>query len=123
MPFYPSAEALLSDAQLRIDQFGGGKGVLVVEGPTDKRLLSRLTVHRQQVLAAGGRRLLLRAHTVASETGVTDIAFVTDCDYEVSLGSLIPGSPSLFITTNADVEADLVSLGARQRCRRAGTRR
>ena len=111
MPTYSSAEALLSDARLRVDQLGGRRAILVVEGPDDKRLFSRWTATRQQVIATGGRTLLLSAHERAIQLNYLDIVFLTDCDYEVPLGYLLPGSPSLVITTHADVESDLAMIG------------
>jgi hypothetical protein len=62
------------------------------------------------VIAAGGRTLLLRAHSAAIAAGRNDIIFVTDCDYEVTLGTL-RGASTLVITKHADVESDLVDLG------------
>jgi len=74
MPSYPSAEALISDAALRLDQFGSDYGVLIVEGPDDKRFLCSRTCYRQQVIAAGGRRMLVsiqaRPFEVALGSGV-----------------------------------------------------
>lgn len=110
MPTYPSAEALLADAELRLDKFGRSLGILVVEGPDDKRFWCGRTSHRQQVIATGGRRLLLSARLVASARKEDDIVFLTDCDYEVTLGALSP-DPSLLITTYSDLEADLLDLG------------
>lgn len=110
MPSYQSAEALISDADLRLDRFGKSVAVLVVEGPDDKRLFSLHTVHRQQVIGAGGRRLLLSALALADRNGRDDILFVADCDYEVAFGRLRP-TPNLVITEQADVEGDLVALG------------
>ena len=107
MPAYPSADALLADARLRLDHFDEDLGVLVVEGPDDKRLFSRFSDRREQVIAAGGRRLLLSGYQRMTDMGVSDVAFVTDCDYEVRLGELRAGQPGLIITTYADVEADL----------------
>lgn len=107
MPLYPNADALISDAMLRIDQFGAHAGVLVVEGPDDKRFFCAKAQHRQQVLAAGGRRLLLSAHISAVQRSIEAIAFLTDCDYEVALGTMSP-SWNLIITRHADLEADLL---------------
>lgn len=114
MPTYQSAEALLSDADLRLDRFGKSFAVLVVEGPDDKRLFGIHTIHRQQVIGAGGRRLLLSALSLADRYGRDDVLFITDCDYEVALGRLRP-TPNLIITENADVEGDLITLGGVER--------
>ncbi len=110
MSSYPNAEALISDAALRIDQFGLEYGILIVEGPDDKRFFCTRTHHRQQVIASGGRRMLLSAHAYAARREIDGIAFLTDCDYEVALGTLTP-SWDLIITHHADIEADLLDLG------------
>jgi len=114
MPLYPSAEALISDAALRLDQFGSDYGVLIVEGPDDKRFLCSRTCYRQQVIAAGGRRMLLAAHAVPVIRELNGIVFLTDCDYEVTLGNLSP-SEGLIITRHADIEADLLDAGGFKR--------
>ncbi len=110
MPAYPSATALLADAALRLDRFGQSRGVLVVEGPDDKRLLCDRSYSRQQVLVTGGRRLLLSAHSLLTTEKLSGILFLTDCDYEVPSGTLSP-SQDLIITRHADVEADLLDVG------------
>ncbi len=111
MPEYPHAQALLDDARLRLDSLGPSRGILVVEGPDDKRVFSAHVLSSTQIVVSGGRTLLLAAHQVASQNDLTKIVFLTDCDFEVSLGTLRP-TPSLVITTHADVEADLLELGA-----------
>jgi hypothetical protein len=110
MALYPSAEALLADVALRLDQFGLRDGILVVEGPDDKRLLCTRTRHRQQVLASGGRRLLLSAHSLAVAHKTEGVVFLTDCDYEVKLGTLSP-TFDLIVTKHADLECDLLDEG------------
>ncbi|MFK4265332.1 hypothetical protein [Streptomyces milbemycinicus] len=98
------------DAELRADGLGSSRGVLVVEGPDDKRIFARYVHDPAQILPAGGRKLLISAHEKASKTQRTKLVFVTDCDYEVRRGSL-RGSPDLVITTLTDMESDLLSLG------------
>jgi Protein of unknown function (DUF4435) len=114
MPAYPSAESLIADAELRLDRFGKGHGVLIVEGPDDKRLFAPLVKNRQQIVAAGGKGLLLAAQSLALEQGNNRLLFLADCDYDVALGHLAPAR-NLVITTYADVEADLLALGALRR--------
>jgi hypothetical protein len=111
MPAYPSAESLIADARLRLDRFGKDHGVLVVEGPDDKRLFAPLAKNRQQVIAAGGKGRLLAAQSLAVEHEHNRVLFLADCDYDVALGHLAPAK-NLVITTYADVEADLLALGA-----------
>jgi hypothetical protein len=110
MPLYPSAEALIADAELRLDRFGADYGVMTVEGPDDKRFWCSRTYHRQQVITAGGRRLLLSARTLVNARKLDGVIFLTDCDYEVALGSLTPDS-GLIVTKHADLEADLIAIG------------
>ncbi|MEU1863253.1 hypothetical protein [Streptomyces gardneri] len=110
MPEYTSAYDLLLDAELRADGLGSSKGVLIVEGPDDKRVFARHVADPAQILPAGGRRLLMSAHEKASEIQRTKMIFVTDCDYEVRFKTL-HGASDLVITTYTDMESDLISLG------------
>ncbi|NEC06151.1 hypothetical protein [Streptomyces sp. SID7909] len=98
------------DAELRADGLGDSKGVLVVEGPDDKRIFARHVSDHAQILPAGGRRILISAHEKANAEQRGKIVFVTDCDYEVRRGSLA-GAPDLIITTLTDMESDLLTLG------------
>lgn len=114
MPTYPSAEALIADARLRQERFGAKTAILVVEGPDDKRLFGDRTLKRQQVIAAGGRKLLLASHEYARENQLKSIAFLADCDYDIPLGIIRP-SESLIITEHTDLEADLLHYGGWER--------
>lgn len=98
------------DAELRADGLGASKGILVVEGPDDKRVFARHVQDLSQILPAGGRRMLISAHEKANPQQRTKILFVTDCDYEVRRGAL-RGFPDLVITTLTDMESDLLDLG------------
>ncbi|MGW7668206.1 hypothetical protein ACWGJX_13885 [Streptomyces sp. NPDC054775] len=110
MPEYQSAEDLLGDAELRAEGLGANAGILVVEGPDDKRLFARHVLDIAQVLPAGGRTLLLSAYEKASTAQRSKIIFVTDCDYEVRRGNL-RGGLGLVITTLTDLESDLIGMG------------
>ena len=114
MPAYPSAEALLSDALLRRDRSALRFAYLSWKGQITKRLFAERTVRRQQVIAAGGRRLLLASRTVALAKKHEWLIYVTDCDYDVTMNLLRPG-PGLIITEHADVEADLLAGGGWER--------
>ncbi|MHC8561510.1 MULTISPECIES: hypothetical protein [Streptomyces albidoflavus group] len=98
------------DAELRADGLGSSRGILIVEGPDDKRVFARHVHDHAQILPAGGRRLLISAHQKASAEQRKKMVFVTDCDYEVRRGNLT-GAPDLIITTRTDMEGDLFSLG------------
>lgn len=110
MPNYPSAEALVTDALLRLDHFGPEGAMLVVEGPHDKRVFVDRTNRRQQILVSGGRRLLLAAHAMVLEKGVNRLLFLADCDYDIPMKILTP-APALVITEFADLESDLMAYG------------
>lgn len=110
MPEYESAMALIGDAELRSDGLGSAMGILVVEGPDDKRAFLPHVAHSSQIVPAGGRRLLLSAHEKMSTEYRSRIIFVTDCDYEVRRGALV-GAKDLVITRFTDLESDLIGLG------------
>jgi hypothetical protein len=110
MSFYVSAEALLADARLRLEAFGGTRGLVVVEGNDDLRIFYRRVQDPALVMPTGGRTLLLSALTNANEADRDRIVFVTDCDYAVRRGDL-SGGHGLAITSGTDVESDLLDLG------------
>ncbi|MEV7739754.1 hypothetical protein AB0O75_48375 [Streptomyces sp. NPDC088921] len=113
MPEYASASALLMDAEMRADGLGSSAGIIVVEGPDDKRIFVRHVHDSAQILPAGGRTLLLSAYEKATDEQRQKVLFVTDCDYEVRRGNL-RGAPDLIITTLTDMESDLLALGVMQ---------
>jgi hypothetical protein len=108
MSGYTSAVSFLAD--LRLDAFGPEVGVLVVEGPDDKRVFIRHVSSFSQLVPAGGRTLLLAAHEASSAEDRRRMVFLTDCDYEVRFGNLHPAD-SLVITEKTDLECDLIDLG------------
>lgn len=112
MSEYLSPADLLSDVRLRLDSFEQRRlGILIVEGPDDRRVFFRHVESLALIVPAGGRTMLLRAY---NETTVSDrkrILFLTDCDYEVRRGSL-RARDGLIITEKTDVECDLIDLGA-----------
>ncbi|MBQ1017992.1 hypothetical protein KBX71_08950 [Micromonospora sp. D93] len=110
MPDY-SAAALLSDAHLRLDGLGQEYGILVVEGPDDKRLFYGRVRDPRQIVIASGRTLLLAAYSQAASIDRRRIIFFTDCDYEVRQGNL-RGGEGLVITAGTNVESDLLELNA-----------
>src|SRR5258708_3018119 len=111
MSSYPRGRHVLSDAKLRLDRIPVEQGVLVVEGPDDKRVLGEHVLDRRQIVVAGGRRLLLNAHELAHGESENRLLFLTDCDYEIAAGTL-HGAVDLVITQHADLEADLLFAGA-----------
>ena len=55
--------------------------------------------------------MLLAAHALAVESGEQRILFLTDCDYEVTLGRL-EMQPQLVVTQHTSIESDLIAVGA-----------
>lgn len=110
MPQYLSAQALLEDVRLRLDAFGALEAAIVVEGWDDKRVFRRYARRPQQIVVAGGKRLLIAARDAADADDAGRILFVADCDFDVPLGRMSPGN-GLVVTTHADVESDLIDLG------------
>jgi hypothetical protein len=106
-----TAESLLQDARLQVEALGEGHGVLIVEGETDKRLLAPRWVPISSVVVATNKTLVVGAHAAMLEKDRGRIVCLVDCDDDVARGTL-GGAPDLIITTNADVEADLVAQGA-----------
>lgn len=98
---------------MRADGLGSSAGIIVVEGPDDKRIFVRHVHDSAQILPAGGRTLLLSAYEKATDEQRQKVLFVTDCDYEVRRGNL-RGAPDLIITTLTDMESDLLALGVMQ---------
>jgi hypothetical protein len=112
MSNYVSHEALLADLRLRMDGSPPNVGLLIVEGPDDKRIFIRHAHAPALIVPAGGRRTLLKAYESADEQDRAKLLFLTDCDYEVRRGSLrANGRQGLVITEKTDVESDLIDLG------------
>ncbi len=111
MPEYLNAASLLADARLRIEAYQEKLGVLVVEGPDDRRLFYTRVKDPSQIIAAGGRTLLLSAYDKASREDLSRMVFLTDCDYAVRRGEISGGSPSLIITVGTTIESDILDLG------------
>ena len=110
MAFYVNAQALLSDARLRLDALGEESCILVVEGNDDKRLFYSRIDSNSDVLPTDGKKLLRMALDAIRASDEGRILFVTDCDYDVPAGEL-QGGPDVVITASCDVESDLIRLG------------
>lgn len=65
----------------------------------------------EQVVVTNGKRLLTGAHQSMRPQDRGRIVFIRDCDDDVRRGELKP-APDLIVTKHADVEADLIALGA-----------
>jgi hypothetical protein len=108
---FKSGEEVLQYARLQIAPLGDSASVLVVEGSDDRKLFSLLCVSPAQVIVAGGKDLVLAAHGALRSEDVDRLVFLVDCDGDVGRGTL-RGSMNLIITEHADVEGDLIALGA-----------
>ena len=106
-----TAESLLQDARLQVEALGEGHGVLIVEGDSDKRLLAPRWMSVANVIVGTNKTLVMDAHAGLLEHDRGRIVCLVDCDDDVARGTL-RGAPDLIITTNADMEADLVAQGA-----------
>jgi hypothetical protein len=111
---HPSPEALLQDAELRLDSFGSDHGVLFVEGSDDKRFIYSRARNRQQIVVANGRGRLLTTYALARTRGIEGLVFLIDCDYEVARGNISPAE-DLIISQHADIESDLFDLSGFER--------
>jgi len=107
---YTSPHVLLGEMRIRLDAMGAAFAGLFVEGPDDKRLLLPEFDYSGQIVPCGGQPHLLAVLAVASDADRQRMAFLVDCDYEVTLGNLSP-QPGLVISKNVDIEADLLEAG------------
>jgi hypothetical protein len=82
------------------------RGVLVVEGPSDKRLIDRLTGARWAIFPAGSRDRVAPAVGRAHEIGVSRVAGLIDRDFDNYLDDV--DVDSIFSWIEADLEAVLV---------------
>jgi hypothetical protein len=108
---FRSGDEVLQTARLQVDALGGDHGGLVVEGAGDRKLFAPLCFASSQVVIAGGKSLVLEAHRVMREDDIGRFAFVVDCDGDVGARGL-KGDRDLIITEHADVEGDLLAMGA-----------
>jgi hypothetical protein len=106
-----TAESLLQDARLQVEALGEGHGVMIVEGDADRRFFAPRWVSVSNVVVASNKTLVMDAHGGMLEQDRGRILCLVDCDDDVARGTL-RGAPDLIITTNADMEADLVAQGA-----------
>lgn len=105
---------MISDARLRLNALPADVGVLIVEGGTDKRVFVERRVPEALILVAGGKPRLLEAYGLLRDEERRQVVFVADCDHDVPCGLLQPAE-NLVLSTNADMESDLVELGVFQR--------
>lgn len=110
MPYYITPQSFLSEIRLRLDALGDDSAALVVEGPEDKKIFHHRISATATIIPATGKTRLRDALNSIADDDKGRILFLTDCDYDVPNGNL-KGGPDIIITTNCDVEADLIRLG------------
>jgi hypothetical protein len=106
------------------------RGVLVVEGSSDKRLLTRLTGKQWAIFPAGTRNLVPAAVRGALALGVTRIAGLVDRDFDDYFDEIQSTGDPIYSYAEADLEALLVrgpwfellvdELGSEEKISRAG---
>jgi hypothetical protein len=108
---FRSGEEVLQTARLQVDALGGNRGGLILEGADDRKLFSPLCFVSSQLVIAGGKSLVLEAHSSMRAEDVGRFAFLVDCDGDVAEHGL-RGRHDLIITEHHDVENDLLAIGA-----------
>jgi hypothetical protein len=108
---FRSGEEVLQTARLQTDPLEDSAGGLIVEGAGDRKLWAPLCHLPKQVIIAGGKSLVCEAHGAMRLGDTGRFVFVVDCDGDVERG-VLEGRPDLVITEHADVEGDLLALGA-----------
>jgi hypothetical protein len=117
MSQYPSPDALLADAYLRLDKLSSDLGILILEGSDDKRFFSPWSVDNRQLLVAGNKKRLLHAQERSTPDDSQRLLFIADADYDLLLGRCHPDS-NLAFTANCDLECDLIELDGLRRAQR-----
>ena len=111
MSEFTSGEDVLQQARLALSSLGAEYGALIVEGQDDRKLFLRLCHRAQQIVVATGKPLVREAHGSMLDEDRGRFAFLVDCDGDVLAGRLHPDA-DLVITISADVENDLIEIGA-----------
>jgi hypothetical protein len=103
---FPSPAAFTHSLRLRRANAAPGTKFLVVEGASDKKSFQPLLDSAFHFVPARGKDMVLWAHDALASEGITDCLFIVDCDG--SLDAKWLGQPCLIVSTNRDVEADLL---------------
>lgn len=111
MSQFRSGEEVLQTARLQVDALGVDRGGLILEGADDRKLFSPLCFVSSQLVTAGGKSLVLEAHSAMRKEDVGRFAFLVNCDGDVGDRGL-KGRHDLIITEHQDVENDLLALAA-----------
>ena len=101
---FPNPESFVQ--YVRQSRRGSDNSILIVEGITDKRAMLPLLDSSVTVIPADGKDKLIAAFDGLSSRYQERIAFVLDCDGDTP--GRLKGHGNLVLTTNRDVEADLL---------------
>jgi hypothetical protein len=111
---FTSGEQVLADARLRVERFERLElpyAGLVLEGSDDKKLFHGICCKPEQLIVAGGKSLVTHAHECMRPDDRDRFVFLVDDDGDVEADRL-HACPDLLVTAHADVETDLLDLGA-----------
>jgi hypothetical protein len=95
-------------ARLRLDRNARSRGAVIVEGPSDERILdSALPIDRRALFGIGGRSNLLRCVAALDEQPMDGVLCVGDRDFDLD-ESDYPNAWWFVLYDDADIEAMLV---------------
>lgn len=103
---YPSAAGFAQAIIQRRRALPPERPLVVVEGATDRRALLPHFAENVQVIPAGGRPNAIAAFHRAKLDGMMGVLVIIDCDGDTPLE--LKGHHGLVISTNRDLEADLL---------------
>jgi hypothetical protein len=103
---YPRPEAFVQSIRLRRRGLPPTTAILVVEGITDKRALFPFLAPDVVVVPADGKDKLIRTFEELEAELRPGVLFLLDCDGGIE--QRLKGHLDLIITTNRDLEADLM---------------
>jgi hypothetical protein len=103
---FPRPEGFVQSLRQRVRGLGTDVPLLVVEGDDDLRAIFPFLAGTATVVPAGGRTNALAAFQQLEARFRAGVVFVVDCDGQ--LGDSFKGHHDLVITTNRDIEADLL---------------
>lgn len=103
---YPSVAAFAQHVRQQHRALQDDEVLLVVEGSTDCRALRQLLIESVILVPARGRNLVLGAYEELRQENLAACLFLADCDN--NFPSDLKGLTNLVITSNRDLEADLL---------------
>jgi hypothetical protein len=99
-------QSFLESLKLRARRLTDQGTIVAVEGHRDRKALLPLASDGAYIVPAGGREKLVFAFEELAEEFRDRVLFILDCDGGVEVR--LKGRPGLVITSNRDMEADLV---------------